>query len=196
MKENEKESEQIKSDTHLGYAEEQYRRALMYLNNEGVSEEDKAIVESGKGVMPKYYWITSSLFINAAKVGHAGAQYQLGMMFYTGNRVGKNEDTAVNYFRKAAEQGHPEAKKMLETIGIDCSGKTTAEEEAEVVQQLTEAAEQGDAESQYRLALLYAGGSYGLKQDVTLAYELFRKAAEQKYEPAYNYTSDISWAYT
>jgi len=85
---------------------------------------------------------------------------------------------------------------MLKTIGIDWSGKTTAEEEAEEVQRLTKAAEQGDPESQYELALLYAGGSHGLKQDSVLAYELFCKAAKQKYEPAYDYTDDLSWTYT
>jgi len=180
MKIDEKELEKIKEDVKLGCMEARYKLALMYLNNEAVPELERDAYD--------YFCI-------AAAYDHAGAQYQLGMMFYEGNRISKNEEFAVKNFRKAAEQGHPEAIKMLEDLGVDLTIKITAKGQADWVRQLTEAAEQGDAESQFRLAMLYAEGAYGLSKDVMRAYDLFQKAAAQKYEPAYNYTHYTDWIY-
>ena len=50
---------------------------------------------------------------------------------------------------------------------------------------LLKAAEQGDANSQYNVALMYGKGE-GVKQDDASALEWMRKAAEQGYEPAVN----------
>ena len=187
--------EDIKSAAKQGDADAQYRLAMMYLNNEEVSDEDKKIVEAGTGVMPDYYWLTSTWFIKAAEQGHVEAQYMLGMMFYEGNRVGKDEEAAALQFRKAAERGHPGAIKMLKSLGVNYSAKTIEEEQAEELQRLQEAAQQGDAKSQYELAHLYARGKYGLVQDKNHAYVLFKKAADQGYEPAEKYAYDIGWAY-
>ena len=40
-------------------------------------------------------------------------QYVVGAMYYTGNAVPQDEKLAVSWFRKAAEQGHPDAQYAL-----------------------------------------------------------------------------------
>lgn len=44
----------------------------------------------------------------AADKGHADAQYNLGCSYTSGEGVAKNDETAVKYYRMAADQGHDE----------------------------------------------------------------------------------------
>ena len=41
-----------------------------------------------------------------AKQGEAYAQYNLGLIYFKGEGVPKNDTEAVKWFRKAADQGH------------------------------------------------------------------------------------------
>ena len=43
--------------------------------------------------------------LKAARVGHAGAQFNLGQMYRDGQGVPRNPENAVEWYRKAAEQG-------------------------------------------------------------------------------------------
>ncbi|MBP5561341.1 MAG: SEL1-like repeat protein, partial [Muribaculaceae bacterium] len=45
------------------------------------------------------------------------AQYLLGLSYYVGRGVAQEDREAVKWLRKAAEQGHADAKKMLEIMG-------------------------------------------------------------------------------
>jgi len=54
----------------------------------------------------------------------------------------------------------------------------------EALRWYTKAAEQGNADAQSNLGLLYANGEGGIKQDLTRALKLFRLAAAQGHEPA------------
>jgi DNA polymerase-3 subunit epsilon len=47
----------------------------------------------------------------------AAAQYRLGLRYYAGDDVAQNHAKAMNCFRKAAEQGHAEARQRLEALG-------------------------------------------------------------------------------
>ena len=40
-----------------------------------------------------------------AEQGNANAQFNLGLIYYSGNGVAKNDKTVVNWLTKAAEQG-------------------------------------------------------------------------------------------
>jgi DNA polymerase-3 subunit epsilon len=46
----------------------------------------------------------------------AAAQYRLGLRYCEGDGVAQNHTKAINYFRKAAEQGHAEARQRLEEL--------------------------------------------------------------------------------
>ena len=96
----------------------------------------------------------------AAEHGHADAQYRLGVCYYTGNSVTIDYAEAVKWFREAAGQGHFEAMSHLE------------------IAELLSNAQNGDAESQYKLANAYETGE-GLKQDYVEAAKWYRKVAEQ-----------------
>ena len=44
-------------------------------------------------------------WMSLAEQGNANAQFNLGLIYYSGNSVAKNDKTAVNWYTKAAEQG-------------------------------------------------------------------------------------------
>ena len=48
--------------------------------------------------------------LQLAEQGVAEAQYNLGMMYYTGSGVHQDYAEALRWFRQAAEQGHAEAQ--------------------------------------------------------------------------------------
>ena len=56
----------------------------------------------------------------AAEKGDAIAQFNLGLSYYHGKGVLQDYAQAVYWYRKAAEQGHPDAKEILEKdFGIE-----------------------------------------------------------------------------
>jgi TPR repeat protein len=48
-----------------------------------------------------------------AERGSAGAQYNLGLTYYTGERVAQNYSEAAKWYRKSADQGHIDAQYNL-----------------------------------------------------------------------------------
>jgi TPR repeat protein len=48
-----------------------------------------------------------------ARAGDAAAAYLMGAMYYTGRGLAQDQEQAVAWFRKAAEQGHPDAQYAL-----------------------------------------------------------------------------------
>ena len=58
-------------------------------------------------------WSQASKYKAAADAGDANAQYQLGICYYDGNGVVKNETMAVVWWQKAAVQGLVQAQFNL-----------------------------------------------------------------------------------
>jgi len=52
-------------------------------------------------------------FFEAARRGHADAQYHLGLLFYAGTGVEKNTDEALKWIRRAADNGHEAARQFM-----------------------------------------------------------------------------------
>lgn len=63
-------------------------------------------------------WVAAVLYCQAAKNGIPEAQYRLAMLYAFGLGVPEDRAAAATLFSVAAEQGHYEAQKMLETIRI------------------------------------------------------------------------------
>ena len=59
------------------------------------------------------YESASGFFRKAAKCGHAGAQFYLGMMCLNGLGLARNREDGLLWLRKAADQDHDEAKQEL-----------------------------------------------------------------------------------
>lgn len=99
------------------------------------------------------------------------------MIFEKGEKhYQKNEYfNAVNYFKKAAEQGNIDAKIRL----ADCYyyGKGVLLDHNEAFRRYKEAAEFGNREAQNKLAMCYDDG-LGCPKDHKMAFEWYRRAAE------------------
>ena len=59
-------------------------------------------------------------FREQAEAGDAEAQFNLGVMYHTGDDVPQNNGRAVYWFCKAAEQGYAGAQYNLDQIGRNC----------------------------------------------------------------------------
>jgi tetratricopeptide (TPR) repeat protein len=104
-------------------------------------------------------------------------QYNLAEQYYKD----ENYDQAVQWYRKAAEQGHAGAQYSLGRM-YDL-GWGVAEDNDQAVQWYRKAAEQGHAGAQYNLGMMYDRGGGGAK-DAIQAVQWYRKAAKQGYAMA------------
>ena len=52
----------------------------------------------------------------AAEQGNADAQFNLGLMYFEGEEVSQDDAEAVEWWRKAAEQGLAAAQSILDKI--------------------------------------------------------------------------------
>lgn len=59
------------------------------------------------------------LLDQAARLDHREAQYTLGMCYKNGLGTCEDKDIAIQWFQKAAKQGHKEAKKMVKTMKLE-----------------------------------------------------------------------------
>jgi len=66
----------------------------------------------GEGVARDYAQ-AHKLFVEAAEMGQAKAQYRLGFMFSLGKGVKKSDQEAVSWWQKAAKQNDPDAQYYL-----------------------------------------------------------------------------------
>jgi uncharacterized protein len=58
----------------------------------------------------------AELFETAATLGYDRAQFNLGLMYLNGLGVTRCRETAVHWLRQAAQQGHPDAVRVLRRI--------------------------------------------------------------------------------
>jgi TPR repeat protein len=112
----------------------------------------------------------------AAAKGDALAQYNLGIMYDTGQGVPEDYATAAMWYTKAAEQGDARAQYNL---GIMYNtGQGVPENDATAAKWYTKAAEQEDANAQYNLGIMYSNGD-GVPEDNVLAYMWVNLASAQ-----------------
>ena len=111
----------------------------------------------------------------AADSGNAVAQYLIGVCYDNGIGVEEDIELAIDWYRKAAEQGVVEAQY---DYGIACTVKNNM---AEAFNWLNKAAERGYAKAQYTLGWSYGGN---LNNNISQAIYWLEKAAEQDYELA------------
>ncbi|MDD5029144.1 MAG: tetratricopeptide repeat protein [Rhodoferax sp.] len=141
-----------------GYALAQCALGLMYSEGKEVN----------KDMIKARDW-----FMQAADQGDAKAQWNLALMLISGTEgVKKDLKKAFVLCQKAALQGFAPAQASLGILYAKMEKPDKAAEWWQV------AAEQGDPEAQFNLALAYAKGQ-GVAMDATLALAWLTKAAEQ-----------------
>jgi TPR repeat protein len=97
-------------------------------------------------------------------------------MYDNGRGVAKNEIEAVQWYRKAAEQGNAVGQANLGYMYE--TGRGVIKDDAQAVQWYRRAADQGNARAQTNLGVMYENGR-GVSKDDAQAVQWYRKAAEQ-----------------
>jgi len=109
-----------------------------------------------------------------AEQGDANAQALLGLIFYNGRGVPKDELEATNWFRRAADQGNNTAQFHL---GLMYStGRGVPQNFFEGAKWYRLAADGGDAQAQFNLGVLYFNGE-GVPESNVNAHMWFNLAA-------------------
>lgn len=102
------------------------------------------------------------------------AQIRLGNLYSAGFWVPKDDELAVQWYRKAALQGDPDGQLQM---GICyASGVGVPMNDGEAVRWYKMAAENGNADAQYRLGMCYELGD-GVPKNVLQAYKWLNIAA-------------------
>ncbi len=119
-----------------------------------------------------------------AEAGDADAQYELGQLYWRGEKTQRNTKAALEWFRRAAKGGKPD---HLKTLGlILCDADFEFGDFKEGFAQMLAAARAGDAAAQYFVAVEYATGER-ISRDPAVAATWYRRAAEQGHaEAEYN----------
>jgi len=112
----------------------------------------------------------------ACAQGLPEAQLQLGLMYQTGQGVGRDEREALQWFLRAGEQGLAESQYQAGMSYYQAKG--TGQDYSEARQWFGRAAEQGYAQAQARLGEMYARGE-GVQVDGEHAESWLKRAAEQ-----------------
>lgn len=125
-----------------------------------------------------------------AKSGDAKAQYQLGLLLYSGKGIVENEKAAVELLTKSANQGHVEAMYQLGnafTFGND-TPRLVADADVEAAKWYFKAASAGNADAQYSLGLLFLTGK-GVEKNEKEATYWMQMAAKNGHKDASGYLS-------
>lgn len=104
------------------------------------------------------------------------AEHYLAFSYKHGLGVSKDEDEAVKWYKRAANQGL--AKAQYDLANMYYEGLGTYPDTKQAIAWYREAAEQGHVSAQYNLGMLYVRGE-GLLPDLGAAVKWWRKAASQ-----------------
>jgi TPR repeat protein len=95
-------------------------------------------------------------FFIAAEEGLSLAQYNLGILYFTGQGVEQNFDEAFKWTKAAAEQGHLNAQFNLGSLFLD--GQGTSKNIPQGIEWFSQAAKNGHSNAAYSLAKMHQEG--------------------------------------
>ena len=121
--------------------------------------------------------------VAARDYGHPKAQFEVARCYQNGTGVEKNEENAVVWYRKSAEQGYAMAQCDLGYCYY--CGEGVKKDFGKAAEWYRKSAEQGNATAQRNLAIFYKNG-YGVTQNKEEAVKWNQKAAEQGNTEAQN----------
>jgi hypothetical protein len=88
-------------------------------------------------------------------------------MYFYGDGVAQDPPTAVTWFTKAADHGHPDAQFNLAVMYF--TGEVVAKNTAKAAELFTKSAEKGKVAAQLNLGMMYQAGD-GVPKDLVQAY--------------------------
>lgn len=114
-----------------------------------------------------------------AEGGNAVAQEKLGVMYFYGRGVTEDEERALQWARRSADQGNLDAMYFIGNMYVfgDKLPKTVQDPDQEAARWYFEAARRGHADAEYGLGLLFLAGK-GVVQDQDEAMRWIRSAAD------------------
>ncbi len=125
-----------------------------------------------------------TLLYGAAVEGSSTAQSQklLGQFFLTGTATPQNLGEAMKWYRRAAENGDPEAQSELAFLYF--TGRGGERDLEKSFHWYEKSASQGLAVAQYSLGIMYYSGSGANEADIIKAYAWISLAAAQNHADA------------
>ena len=119
------------------------------------------------------YGKSFAYYIQAAQKGDVAGQANIAEFYMEGKGIEKNEEEALKWYRKAAEQGDADSEYAIGQY-YECDRNDIKL----AIEWYKKAAEQGHVDAQIKMKNCYGSGK-GLKKDLTQAFEWAEKAAEQ-----------------
>lgn len=156
-----------------GYADLSYGESAVVL------KEKARRLYFGDGVnrdLPK----SLELYLQAAELGDAEAQYIAGGMYFKGRGTEVNYGKAFALLYKAAVNGKSTASSQKIIAQSFLLGENVPKNYEEAEHWFNLAAESGDSEAQNELAFMYFTGN-GVDKDYSRAFNLFKDAALQNH---------------
>ena len=155
-----------------------HEKAQQLLKNLHEGERDDWMNEGVSAYKAGDFQKAAFLFRQAAAAGSVPATFNLALCYENGEGVRQDRAKALEWYEKAAEQGHARAQccaGVLYENGGDGEIEINPEKAADWYRK---AAEQGNARAQSLLASAYRRG-FGVVQDPALAVQWYTRAADQ-----------------
>lgn len=116
-----------------------------------------------------------------ANSGNPAAQFKLAQAYASGSGVPQDEQMALEWYSKAAEQGNSDAEVDLAVMYL--TGDVVKEDKQQALMWFKKATRQGNATAMYNLGAIYYDGN-GVAVDDSLSYAWFTLAKEAGYPKA------------
>lgn len=124
--------------------------------------------------------VFNTLLDTLATKGSSEDWFNRATEYHTGTMGIKDIQTAMKWYRKAAEANHARATAMLGALYHN--GKDGVQkDDVQAGHYFLKAADLGDADAQYQLGVFYYEGTPNFKQNPIKAIEMFEKAALQNH---------------
>ena len=127
--------------------------------------------------------LAGALTLAAQQPADPEEQFQLAEQYFSGQGVPKHVGKALDWYRRAAEQGHATAQTYLGSFYAE--GEIVPQDFEEAVKWYRMAAEQDFDQAQFNMGLMYLNG-HGVEQNGAEAVGWFRKSADQGNASAQN----------
>jgi TPR repeat protein len=156
------------------YSEPITQRAVELAQQMGLMKRPQTIDVAYSQYQKGDYAAALELLVPLAEQGNRRAQSTLGLMYYHGRGVRRDDVEAVKWFRLAAERGY--ARAQFDLANMYSEGMGVPQDYAQALKLFQRAAAQNYAQAQYNLGLWYAKGE-GVEQDYVRAHMWFNLAA-------------------
>jgi uncharacterized protein len=136
----------------------------------------------------KNFVLAREIYESLAEKNDVKAQYNLGLMYASGDGVAYDATKAASYFKMAADQGYREAQYTLAVMIFNKELENL--DYLQAIQWYQAAAKQGHLKSQENLGILFYRGD-AIDQDINSSLYWFQLAANQNSSEAQQYLAYI-----